>query len=59
MVDKIYHERSQIKENDIFDKLARSIAPEIFGMDFVKKALLLQLIGGVTKTTHDNVRVRG
>ena len=59
MVDKIYYERSTTTENKIFDKLARSIAPEIFGMDFVKKALLLQLIGGVTKTTHDNVRVRG
>ena len=34
------------EEKDIFTKLARSIAPEIYGMIDVKKALLLQLVGG-------------
>jgi len=43
----------------LFAKLSRSIAPEIFGMDFVKKSLLLMMTGGVTKETHDNVRIRG
>lgn len=43
----------------MFAKLSRSIAPEIFGMDFVKKSLLLMMTGGVTKETHDNVRIRG
>ena len=58
-MDRIYYERSTMLEQKLYEKLAKSIAPEIFGMDYVKKALLLQLIGGVTKTTHDNVRVRG
>merc|ERR1712159_709669 len=38
---------------------ARSIAPEIFGHDDVKKALLLALIGGVTKTQPDGLKIRG
>jgi DNA replicative helicase MCM subunit Mcm2 (Cdc46/Mcm family) len=32
----------------LFNNLAKSIAPEIFGMENVKKALLLQMAGGVT-----------
>ena len=43
----------------MFNKLARSIAPEIYGLDYVKKALLLLMTGGVTKQTHDNVKIRG
>jgi DNA replication licensing factor MCM7 len=43
----------------IFKKLTRSIAPEIYGLDFVKKALVLLMTGGVTKETHDNVKIRG
>lgn len=39
--------------------LARSLAPEIFGMDDVKKALLLLLIGGVTAEHMDGMRIRG
>ena len=36
------------KQKDIYSKLAQSIAPEIYGMEDVKKALLLLMIGGVT-----------
>jgi len=39
--------------------LARSIAPEIYGMDDVKKALLLLLVGGVTKEMQDGMKIRG
>jgi DNA replication licensing factor MCM7 len=34
---------------DPYGRLASSIAPEIFGHEDVKKALLLQLVGGVTR----------
>ena len=44
---------------DAYSRLARSIAPEIFGHEDVKKALLLQLVGGVTRTLVDGVRIRG
>eukprot|EP00916_Digyalum_oweni_P025864 GHVL01042572.1.p1 GENE.GHVL01042572.1~~GHVL01042572.1.p1 ORF type:complete len:629 (-),score=86.63 GHVL01042572.1:289-2175(-) len=43
----------------MYDKLAMSIAPEIFGHLDVKKALLLQLVGGVTKNTKDGLKIRG
>lgn len=43
----------------LFNKLTRSIAPEIYGLGYVKKALLLLMTGGVTKETHDNVKIRG
>jgi len=40
-------------------KLAVSIAPEIFGMEDVKKALLLMIVGGVSKEMHDGLKIRG
>jgi DNA replication licensing factor MCM7 len=44
---------------DAYSNLARSIAPEIFGLDDVKKVLLLQMIGGVTREQGDGMRTRG
>lgn len=43
----------------VYEMLAKSIAPEIFGHLDVKKALLLLLVGGVTKTMGDGMRIRG
>jgi DNA replication licensing factor MCM7 len=43
---------------DGYEKLAKSIAPEIYGHLDVKKALLLMLVGGLTKTRPD-VQIRG
>jgi DNA replication licensing factor MCM7 len=34
---------------ELYDKLANSIAPEIYGCEDVKKALLLLLVGGVDR----------
>ncbi|KAK7467408.1 DNA replication licensing factor MCM7 [Stygiomarasmius scandens] len=47
------------QDADIYEKLAQSIAPEIYGHEDVKKALLLLLIGGVTKVTADGLKIRG
>ncbi|KAJ5571047.1 hypothetical protein N7535_004707 [Penicillium sp. DV-2018c] len=44
---------------NIYEYLARSIAPEIYGHLDVKKALLLLLIGGVTKEMGDGMHIRG
>ncbi|KAJ9306183.1 hypothetical protein DTO217A2_4299 [Paecilomyces variotii] len=44
---------------NMYDILARSIAPEIYGHLDVKKALLLLLIGGVTKEMGDGMHIRG
>lgn len=47
------------QSGQLYEYLSRSIAPEIFGHADVKKALLLQLIGGVTKEMGDGMRIRG
>lgn len=47
------------QSRDLYHKLASSIAPEIFGHEDVKKALLLLLVGGVTKKMGDGMRIRG
>jgi len=47
------------EDEDIYSKMARSLAPEIWGMEDVKKALLLQLVGGVTSKQEDGMRIRG
>ena len=46
------------KEDDFYEKLATSIAPEIFGMEDVKKALLLLLVGGVDQSPN-GMKIRG
>ena len=43
----------------LYQKLAQSIAPEIYGHIDVKKALLLLLVGGVTKNMGDGMKIRG
>ncbi|KAL3902184.1 MAG: hypothetical protein SGCHY_000035 [Lobulomycetales sp.] len=47
------------QSNRLYSRLAKSVAPEIWGHDDIKKALLLQLVGGVTKETHDGMKIRG
>lgn len=47
------------EDPEIFEKIASSIAPSIFGHEEVKKAIALQLFGGVKKTREDGVKSRG
>lgn len=51
-------ELRQVAEDDFYEKLASSIAPEIFGHEDVKKALLLLLVGGVEKSPK-GMKIRG
>ena len=51
--------KEKSKNRDIYTALARSIAPEIYGMEDVKKALLLLLVGGVSKEMPDGMKIRG
>ena len=46
-------------DQNLYARLANSIAPEIYGHEDVKKALLLLLVGGVTKTVGDGMKIRG
>jgi DNA replication licensing factor MCM4 len=38
------------QQPDVYERLARSLAPSIYAMDDVKKGLLLQLFGGTNKS---------
>jgi DNA replication licensing factor MCM7 len=48
-----------LADNDPYTTISKSIAPEIYGMEDVKKALLLQLVGGVTQQQGDGMKTRG
>ncbi|ADM12263.1 DNA replication licensing factor Mcm7 [Encephalitozoon intestinalis ATCC 50506] len=41
------------------EQMVRSIAPEIFGMEDIKKILLLMLVGAPGKVRSDGMRIRG
>jgi replicative DNA helicase Mcm len=43
----------------VYEKLTRSIAPSIYGLEVEKEALMLQLFGGVPKVMPDGTRIRG
>lgn len=47
------------KRENLTDDFISSIAPTVYGMEVVKKALFLQLFSGVTKHTSDGLRIRG
>lgn len=53
----------QIREiatgDDPVGALSSAIAPEIFGHEDIKRALLLQLVGGCTRKLPDGMRIRG
>lgn len=51
-------ELREIGEEDFYEKLAASIAPEIYGHEDVKKALLLLLVGGIDRKPN-GMKIRG
>ena len=46
-------------DEHLLTRLSKSICPEIFGMEEVKKALLLLMVSGVTKEMIDGMKIRG
>jgi len=47
------------QDSRIFEKLARSITPSVWGYEEIKKSLVLQLFGGVQKVHADGQTSRG
>lgn len=47
------------KDKKIFDVLSSSLAPSIYGFEYIKKAVLLMMMGGVEKNLDNGTHLRG
>lgn len=47
------------KDPLLYQKIFSSIAPSIYGYEEIKEAIAYQLVGGVTKTMPDGIKIRG
>ncbi|KAG9238501.1 MCM2/3/5 family-domain-containing protein [Amylocarpus encephaloides] len=51
--------REMVHSPHIYSRLVASLAPMVYGHEIVKKGLLLQLMGGLSKTTPEGMQLRG
>ncbi len=49
----------EVKSPEFFNKISKSICPEIYGHEDVKRALMLLMIGGVDRKLQDGMKIRG
>lgn len=50
---------SRTKKNTMFELLSKSLAPSIYGHDYIKKAILCLMLGGTEKILPNGTRLRG
>ncbi|XP_034288410.1 DNA replication licensing factor MCM3 [Pantherophis guttatus] len=50
---------SKQHSKDVFEQLSKSLAPSIHGHEYIKKAILCMLLGGVEKVLENGSRLRG
>ncbi|VDD76385.1 unnamed protein product [Mesocestoides corti] len=58
-VEPTEEEMDRLSDPDTYNLMAQSLAPEIYGLEDVKKALLLLLVGGVEIMPQAGLRIRG
>ena len=51
--------KQMVHSDHIYSRLVNSLAPMVYGHETVKKGLLLQLLGGVSKITPEGMALRG
>lgn len=51
--------KMMVHSDHIYSRLVNSLAPTVYGHEIVKKGLLLQLMGGVSKVTPEGMQLRG
>lgn len=51
--------KRMVHSDKIYSRLVQSLAPMVYGHEIVKKGLLLQLLGGVSKMTPEGMALRG
>ena len=51
--------KMMVHSDHIYSRLVNSLAPMVYGHEIVKKGLLLQLMGGVSKVTPEGMALRG